>query len=575
MKGKLSIVLGLALLLAVGLFMVSAQPASAQSAADGFTQINIDTHTTTGAWVGSQIRLASDTPERWSGFTQLTVSFAGQPIVVTNQSDDPISLLTDANGRIPYNVATAGYFFRLPKAIRGLNQLVVSGQAIVGTTTVTRSVTANVRISTGIGVTKGTSPLPDWSKAAEKVGKNLQVYGTGFGTSGTDSGIVVYWDDQVVSSGLTADSDGRWETTFKIPESTGKSTGGGQTHVVKANSIKLTSQGVTLGDATGTVSAAWTPLTFVSDTHRVKPGFTLNPTTAKVGDTVNIVGNGYAGTTGTNEVTITVAISAGTVTRTATTSPVSLKTSTNGSFAGSFRIPEFPVGVGGPVNVNVTDSAGTGNETEPMVVGRAVDISLSPESGLGAISIEGSGFNPGSGITVFWNDKRVPTVPTTVSADNNGNFTAIVSVPDTKAGDYTVKVMDSSAEARTATRKFTVPSIVPTGDAAAGKPGPAGPPGPPGPAGPAGKDGAPGKAGKAGEAGKAGPAGAAGPAGPAGAAGPAGPAGAAGKTGAAGAQGAPGTPANNTLVIIALLVSIVAVIIAIASMVKKPAAPKA
>ena len=71
-------------------------------------------------------------------------------------------------------------------------------------------------------------------------------------------------------------------------------------------------------------------------------------------------------------------------------------------------------------------------------------IVLSPEEGLSAFTIKGSGFRPGSTITVYWDSNVIPTVPLKVSVDNDGTFTCMASVYDqSTAGEHEIKVVDS------------------------------------------------------------------------------------------------------------------------------------
>jgi len=109
-------------------------------------------------------------------------------------------------------------------------------------------------------------------------------------------------------------------------------------------------------------------------------------------------------------------------------------------------------------------------------------ITLSPSAGTGAVVVNGTGFTPGSAITIKWDAAAVNTVPSAVVADASGTFGAIFVVPVAtadKSANYTVTAADNNKVSATAT--FTVP-------ATAGTAGPAGPAGPAGAAGAAGKD---------------------------------------------------------------------------------------
>ncbi|MFC2000583.1 collagen-like protein [Chloroflexota bacterium] len=104
-------------------------------------------------------------------------------------------------------------------------------------------------------------------------------------------------------------------------------------------------------------------------------------------------------------------------------------------------------------------------------------ISLSPDQGVGAFTIEGQGFRWNSEITITWDETPIPGG---TSSEWAGEFSAVVSVPEqTEAGNHTVTVSDGT---NSASAIFTVPDMTgPAGDT--GPPGPAGDTGPSGPAG--------------------------------------------------------------------------------------------
>lgn len=142
-------------------------------------------------------------------------------------------------------------------------------------------------------------------------------------------------------------------------------------------------------------------------------------------------------------------------------------------------------------------------------------ITLSPTSGFSAITITGREFY--GTITIFWDGTPIPTVPSSVVADQYGNFSAIISVPtQTTAGNHTVmargSTMTTVAPPTQASTIFRVVDMTgPEGPAgpqgATGREGPAGPTGLPGMQGPAGERGEQGPPGKQGPPGEAGPAG--------------------------------------------------------------------
>ena len=74
---------------------------------------------------------------------------------------------------------------------------------------------------------------------------------------------------------------------------------------------------------------------------------------------------------------------------------------------------------------------------------RIVLFSLAPDTGFAATTIEGGGFAANSKITITWDGTPIPTVPSPLITDENGNFTAIISVPtQTEPGAHTVRATD-------------------------------------------------------------------------------------------------------------------------------------
>ncbi len=123
-------------------------------------------------------------------------------------------------------------------------------------------------------------------------------------------------------------------------------------------------------------------------------------------------------------------------------------------------------------------------------------ITLMPSTGFSSTTIAGLGFANNSRVTITWDDRVIPTVPSPIIADATGDFTTIISVPtQTAPGVHTINATDESGNWATAT--FTVIDMIgpqgPKGDK--GDTGDQGPTGPQGPQGPEGENGTQGPAG--------------------------------------------------------------------------------
>jgi hypothetical protein len=157
----------------------------------------------------------------------------------------------------------------------------------------------------------------------------------------------------------------------------------------------------------------------------------------------------------------------------------------NGSFQTSFEVPPSSAG-------EHRIAAGLLVATETFKV--IPKLRLSSESGLGVTTAVGDGFEPGTKVTLSCgkDESVIPTVPTLVSTDQMGSFTAIFTLPTGEPGTYTIS-------ARTMENTTSANYILKGG--APGQAGSAGPSGPRGEAGPAGPSGPRGEAGPAGQPG--------------------------------------------------------------------------
>ncbi|MBN1190329.1 MAG: collagen-like protein [Dehalococcoidales bacterium] len=188
-------------------------------------------------------------------------------------------------------------------------------------------------------------------------------------------------------------------------------------------------------------------------------------------------------------------------------------------------------------------------------ISAAPGLTLSPKSGIAAVTIVGNGF--WGAVNIYWDGRAIPTFPSPLTADSNGGFVAIISVPtQTDPGDHIIIV--KSTGDRDQEGDFIASAVFRVVDAT-------GPQGLAGPAGPTGDRGLPGEQGPQGPQGPAGIPGAQGPPGepgPQGSAGIAGEQGPAGEPGPAGPQGPAGPPGEAR---VALVLSILAIILALLS----------
>jgi len=158
---------------------------------------------------------------------------------------------------------------------------------------------------------------------------------------------------------------------------------------------------------------------------------------------------------------------------------------------------------------------------------------LVPDTGFAATTIVGGRFAANSRITISWDGQPIPTVPSPITTDSSGNFTAIISVPTpTDPGLHTIMSTDEMGTSAEAT--FTVVDMT----------------GPQGPQGPQGEQGEEGPQGEQGEEGPQGPQGEQGEEGPQ------------GPQGEQGEQGEQGSAAPTEVVWASIIIAIIAIAIA-------------
>jgi len=99
----------------------------------------------------------------------------------------------------------------------------------------------------------------------------------------------------------------------------------------------------------------------------------------------------------------------------------------------------------GPYDIGLEAGSGTVYRTIPlgfMVTSTGANINISPQSGSADtdITISGSGFTAGETLTVKFAGNSITTVPGTITAAQDGTFTAVITAPSMNAGIYPVSV---------------------------------------------------------------------------------------------------------------------------------------
>jgi hypothetical protein len=230
------------------------------------------------------------------------------------------------------------------------------------------------------------------------VGATVTIEGLGFGSA--EKKIKVLYDDTTVKTGITADDNGSWTSTFKVPDSTNG------THTVDA-----------LGETTEEDDVT-------NKTFTVSPKITIQPASGGVGTSVAVTGTSFDSAESGIEVTYD-----GETIRTGIVANV------NGSWNSSFKIPSSTKGS------HIIDASGEttdDDDVDDLTFSVLPGISIVPISGYAGdeIDVTGTGFaNNESSIKVTFGGK---VVGDDIEADDEGNWSTSIIAPPATNGNHTV-----------------------------------------------------------------------------------------------------------------------------------------
>ncbi len=287
------------------------------------------------------------------------------------------------------------------------------------------------------------------------VGSKVTVNGEGFKAL---SQISLTWNGTQIAT-ANADTTGKFNTTIHIPNAcTGY-------HLIAAT------------DEINQISNC---------TFYVEPTIITNVTEGPVGTLVYANGTGWASSTAFS-LHLSPDMLGVKVTQSATDE--------KGSFSVNFTVPKINA------DSYFLDLSYDGADFESynyLIFTVTPQITLTPDSGF-VTTIQGTGFTANMDITLTCNETVIPTVPSVIKTDADGNFTAIITLPSSSAATYNITATDKQDNAASAI--FTVPDM--TGST--GQTGAQGTNGSPGVQGEAGQTGQTGPQGIKGETGDTGP----------------------------------------------------------------------
>jgi hypothetical protein len=230
-------------------------------------------------------------------------------------------------------------------------------------------------------------------------GSQISVSGTGFDAGNTISG---FFDNTVIST-TTADANGAFSNLLITIPDTSKGS-----HSIKA------------ADSGGPSSSV---------IYTVIPRISVVPAEASVGNQVNVSGSGFPASS-----PITFSLD-----------ELSIRSMVTTGAAGSFTATALtvPIIYSGEHTLKAQDH--TGSQATATLTTRGV-FNINPQSGPAntIVAVSGIGFGPGKNIIITFNGVNIGTIPSVVTSDANGNFSASLIIPGTASGAFPIAITDGA-----------------------------------------------------------------------------------------------------------------------------------
>ena len=271
--------------------------------------------------------------------------------------------------------------FIVPASEAGTHKVKASGSS-------TTSVTAvSFETSSGVSLSKTSGPP----------GSSITVSGAGF-VSG-ETGIVVTFDGDEVTSGITAGSTGSWSSSFIVPQSSGGS------HTISAYGASTTA---------GSISDTSFKTTAI---------ISLNKTSGPPGSSITVTGAGFKA----GETNISITFDSKAVGSSTTANSI-------GSWTITFTVPSSSAGS----HAIATSSSITGSvSSATFITGAGISLNNSSAAPGSSITVSGAGFAANeTGISITFDGK---TVTSSIKANESGAWDAAFTVPSSASGTHTIK----------------------------------------------------------------------------------------------------------------------------------------
>lgn len=295
---------------------------------------------------------------------------------------------------------------------------IISGSAVPTGGTITFTVPEDnggahnivVQSPTGVQVfTTSFTILPSISISPSSGNAGTSITVTGRGFTASESSVKVYYGSDTVKSGIAADSNGSWSSSFEAPESASGN------HDIDAS-------------GSNTLASAVTNVQF-----KIEPSISASPTSGGVGSSVTVKGTGFAASeTGIKVVFGSTDIKTG------------ITAGSNGSWTTTFDVPS--------TNSGSYKIDAYGNTTD---INNVADLSFSVVSGISidktsvyvgdVITVTGTGFAANeSGIYVTFDGVNQGNP---VNANSSGQWTTTLAIPASTNGNHVIDAHGSTTSA--------------------------------------------------------------------------------------------------------------------------------
>jgi hypothetical protein len=327
----------------------------------------------------------------------ITVSFEGDSVATTSTS----------------SVGAWSKSFVVPSSASGSHSVSITGS----------------KTGTNIIESFTTTPAISLSEKSGAPGATITVTGAGFAED--ETGISITFDNNIVTSDITADANGEWSEDFTVPS------GASGSHAVGAYGEDTEANDVP------TVSFA------------IGAGIKLNKTTGTPGATITVTGSGF----GKTETGICITFDGEVV-------PSTIQpTNASGGWSGTFTVP---AAAAGPHSIGAYGNKSTAENVATITFNITGVITLNKTTGAPgtSITVTGSGFGANeTGISITFDGE---TITSDISANSSGGWSGNFTVPAAAAGSHTIAAHGATSTAVSAS--LTVAATISLGTAT-GAPG--------------------------------------------------------------------------------------------------------